>query len=210
MFILRYFRNLKFNGFSILTRIFSWISSGIFLSFFVREYWLCTSNAPFMPLLCVLSERGTCTPCTGSVRTMFVLSGTYCTYTIVILAKVMLWAHRAYVLYTSSIACYEALQKHLPVRTIPHFLFCKHHALILLVLQTSHIAQSPLSSKFLIFFLPSLLHSFLSAFLSFLVSVQLLFSYCWWCGWAHMAHWIWWWLFFLLTVGASLPYCLHV
>jgi hypothetical protein len=63
----------------------------------------------------------------------------------------------------------------LPVRTIPHFLFCEYHMLNLLVLQTSHIAQSPLSSKFLIFFLPSLLQSCLPAFLSFLVSVQLLF-----------------------------------
>ena len=74
MCILRYFRNLRFNGFSILTRkfLFSWTSWGIFLSVFVCEY-CAHQNAPFMPSLCVLSVRGT--PCTGSVR-IFVLSGT--------------------------------------------------------------------------------------------------------------------------------------
>jgi hypothetical protein len=74
MFILRYFRNLRFNGFSILIRkfLFSWTSWGIFLSFFVCEYGA-HQNAPFMPSVCVLSVRGT--PCTGSGR-IFVLSGT--------------------------------------------------------------------------------------------------------------------------------------
>jgi hypothetical protein len=51
----------------------------------------------------------------------------------------------------------------LPERTIPRFLFCKHHVLNLFVLHTPPvappIAQLPLSSKFLIFFLPSVLHS---------------------------------------------------
>jgi hypothetical protein len=68
MFILRYFRNLKFNGFSILTRIFlfSWTSSGIFLSFF-REH-CAHQNAPLC-LFFMLCVQGTWT---GIVH-MFVL-----------------------------------------------------------------------------------------------------------------------------------------
>jgi hypothetical protein len=50
----------------------------------------------------------------------------------------------------------------LPEHAISRFLFCKHAVSNLFVLQTPtiapHIAQLPLSYKFLIFFLPSLLH----------------------------------------------------
>ncbi len=51
--------------------LFSWTSSGIFLSVFVREY-CAHQNASLMPSFCVLCVQ--CTPCTGRVR-MFVLSG---------------------------------------------------------------------------------------------------------------------------------------
>ncbi len=98
-------------------------------------------------------------------------------------------------------------------RTIPRFLFCKNAVLNLFVLQTPpiapHIAQAPFSSKFLIFFLPSLLHScplppscFWWVFnCSFVIAgdlVQLLFHHdefgdCFFC-----------------TVGASEPYRMHV
>ena len=58
----------------------------------------------------------------------------------------------------------------------PTFPIVKHHVLNLFVLQTPPpiappIAQLPLSSKFLIFLLPSLLHSCPPASLSYLVSV---------------------------------------
>ena len=71
--------------------------------------------------------------------------------------------------YTSCIASYKALQKDLfrshvlPECIIPRFLFCKSHVSNLFGLQTPPIApliaQLPLSSKFLMFLLPSLLNS---------------------------------------------------
>ncbi len=100
----------------------------------------------------------------------------------------------------------------LPEHTIPRFLFCKHHVLNLFVLQTSPIAQSPLSSKFLIFFLPSLLQSCPLASLSFiLVSVQLQFVNWWWFGSAVISPWwIWWLLFLYCRCVTTVLYVYHV
>ncbi len=98
----------------------------------------------------------------------------------------------------------------LPGRSIPRFLFCEHHHVSnLFVLQTPPIAppiaQLPLSSKFLIFILPSLFHSF-----------PLPPSHLWWVFNDNFViagdlvqlfiapWWIWWLLFF--TVAASLLY----
>ncbi len=134
----------------------------------------------------------------------------YCTCTVVILAKVVRRAHRAYVLYTSSIASYKALQKQsctkswycLSVQSHVSYFWnsthCTTYCTVALVVQIPYL----LSSFFASFFPPYLP--------LILVSVQLLFCYCWWFGWALIAPWwILWWLF-LLTVGASLPYCMHV
>ncbi len=86
----------------------------------------------------------------------------------------------------------------------PTIKFFGHHVSNLFVLQTppitQPIAQLPLSSQFLIFFLPSLLHSCPPVSLSFLVSAQLLFCHCLWFGSSVFSPWWIWWLLFLLSV----------
>ena len=62
-FILRYFRNLKFNGFFIFTRIFF-----VFLSYFVRNFYA-HQNAPF----CIV-VRGTCSTSISTLQTRLLLS----------------------------------------------------------------------------------------------------------------------------------------
>ncbi len=138
----------------------------------------------------------------------------YCTCAVEILAKVMLRAHRANVLWcTSGIASYDALEKQTFMKPwycvsvqshVSYFanimcqlcLFCELHPLH----HPLHSCPCPPNSVSSVFLLCSILPP---ASLQFLVSVQFLFCHWWWFGWAVITPWWIWWLLFLLTVGAT-------
>jgi hypothetical protein len=102
LFVLRSFRNLKFNGFFILMRIFLFRNIP---ELFVCEYWA-HQYAPFLSSLCMLCVQQGTPVLVVSICCVI----RYCTCIVVILAKVVLRARHVYVLDTSGIASYEALQ----------------------------------------------------------------------------------------------------